>query len=125
MSDHQHAHFQNLLDLLRQEKEADYRAFLQLVRENPLPERVAQGYTWYPLNVLNTGFSLGEKAFVVVERTTHLNEPHQLRAGQAVSLFTQAQHIDDPEKQGVINYVERNRMKIILNARDVLAIVES
>ncbi|MCB0532812.1 MAG: AAA family ATPase [Lewinellaceae bacterium] len=119
MSDHQHAHFQNLLDLLRQEKEADYRAFLQLVRENPLPERVAQGYTWYPLNVLNTGFSLGEKAFVVVERTTHLNEPHQLRAGQAISLFTQAQHIDEPEKQGVINYVERNRMKIILNARDV------
>ncbi|MEZ4942327.1 MAG: AAA domain-containing protein [Saprospiraceae bacterium] len=119
MSEHQHAHFQNLLDLLRQEKEADYRAFLQLVRENPLSERVAQGYTWYPLNVLNTGFSLGEKAFVVVERTTRLNEPHQLRAGQSVSLFTQAQHVDEPEKQGVINYVERNRMKIILNARDV------
>ncbi len=119
MSEHQHAHFQKLLDLLRQEKAADYRTFLQLVRENPLSERVAQGYTWYPLNVLNTGFSLGEKAFVVVERTTHLNEPHQLRAGQAVSLFTQAQHIDEPEKQGVINYVERNRMKIILNARDV------
>jgi len=118
-SEQQQQHFQKLLDLLRQEKEADHRSFLQLVRENPLSARVEQGYTWYPLNVLNTGFALGDKAFVVVERTTHLNEPHQLRAGQAISLFTNAVNEDQPEKQGVINYVERNRMKIILNARDV------
>ena len=114
-----HPHFQNLRQLLRQEKEADHRAFLELVREKPLADRVAQGYTWYPLQVLNTGFALSEKAFVVVERTTHLNAPHQLRAGQPISLFTQAAHIDQPTQQGVINFVERNRMKIILSARDV------
>ena len=115
----QQQHFQQLRLLLRQEKEADHRAFLEQVREKPLSDRIEQGYTWYPLQVLNTGFALGEKAFVVVERSTHLNAPHQLRAGQTVSLFTQAPHADQPEKQGVINYVERNRMKIILNARDV------
>ncbi|HAD14126.1 MAG TPA: AAA family ATPase, partial [Saprospirales bacterium] len=113
------AHFQRLKMLLLQEKEADYRNFLELVRENPLPKRVEEGYTWFPLNVLNTGFSLGEKAFIVVERTSRINEPHQLRAGQPVSLFTLAPDAEQPEKQGVINYVERNRMKIILNARDV------
>jgi len=112
-------HFQHLRQLLRQEKEADHRAFLETVREKPLSDRVEQGYTWYPLQVLNTGFALGEKAFVIVERTTRLNEPQQLRAGQTVSLFTQAQDADQPEKQGIINFVERNRMKIILNARDV------
>lgn len=112
-------HFQHLRLLLRQEKEADHRAFLETVREKPLSDRVEQGYTWYPLQVVNTGFALGEKAFVIVERTTRLNEPHQLRAGQTVSLFTQAPDADQPEKQGVINFVERNRMKIILNARDV------
>jgi DNA polymerase III delta prime subunit len=119
MSDKKHAHYERLLELLRQEKAEDYRSFLQTVRENPLSDRVEQGYTWYPLNILQTGFALGEKAFVVVERTTRLNEPHQLRAGQSVSLFTQAPNTDEPEKQGVINFVERNRMKIILNARDV------
>ncbi|MBN8677396.1 MAG: AAA family ATPase [Chitinophagales bacterium] len=113
------AHFQALKTLLLQEKEADYRNFLELVRENPLPKRVEEGYTWFPLNVLNTGFSLGEKAFIVVERTSRINEPHQLRAGQPVSLFTLAPDAEQPEKQGVINYVERNRMKIILNAKDV------
>ncbi len=114
-----HPHFQNLRNLLRQEKEADHRAFLEMVREKPLSERVEQGYTWYPLQVINTGFALSEKAFVIVERTTRLNAPHQLRAGQPVSLFTQAPDADQPTQQGVINFVERNRMKIILNARDV------
>jgi len=114
-----HPHLQNLRQLLRQEKEADHRAFLELVREKPLADRVAQGYTWYPLQVINTGFALSEKAFVIVERTTHLNAPHQLRAGQPISLFTQATGVDQPTQQGVINFVERNRMKIILSARDV------
>lgn len=117
--DSQHPHFQKLRQLLRQEKEADHRAFLEMVREKPLSDRVEQGYTWYPLQVINTGFALSEKAFVIVERSTRLNAPHQLRAGQPVSLFTQAPDVDQPFQQGVINFVERNRMKIILNARDV------
>ncbi len=119
MSDQQQQHFQRLLQLLRQEKEADHRSFLDLVRQKPLSDRVQQGYTWYPLQAMNTGFALGEKAFVVVERTVHQHTPHQLRAGQTVSLFTQAAHVEQPEKQGIIHYVERNRMKIILNSRDV------
>lgn len=119
MSDKKHPHFERLLELLHRERDEDLRLFLQTVRQQPLAKRVEEGYTWYPLNVLQTGFALGEKAFVVVERTSRLNEPHQLRAGQSVSLFTQAPHADQPEKSGIINYVERNRMKIILNARDV------
>jgi len=118
-SDQQHQHFQNLRQLLRQEKEADHRAFLELVRSKPLADRVENGYTWYPLQVVNTGFALSEKAFIIVERTTRLNAPHQLRAGQPISLFSLAPDAEEPEKQGVINFVERNRMKIILNARDV------
>lgn len=118
-SDQKFQHFLHLQQLLRQEKEADHQAFLALVRENPLSERVEHGYTWYPLQVLNTGFALSEKAFVVVERSTHLNAPHQLRAGQPVRLFTQAPQEEESEQSGVIHFVERNRMKIILNSRDV------
>ncbi len=113
------SHFTRLLELLRQEREEDLQQYLRTIRERPLHERVEQGHTWYPLQVIQTGFSLGEKAFVVVERTTRLHQPHQLRAGQSVNLFTAVPHVDHPEKSGVINYVERNRMKIILNARDV------
>ena len=113
------AHFTQLLSLLQLERDEDLAEYIRQVRERPLGERVEQGYTWYPLNVVQTGFSLGEKAYIIVERTTRLHQPHQLRAGQTVNLFTQAPHVKTPEKQGVINFVERNRMKIILNSRDV------
>ena len=112
-------HFKRLLELLRQEKDEDLKQFMTQVRQQPLSERVEQGFAWYPLQVVNTGFALGEKAFVVVERTTRFNQPHQLRAGQTVNFFTRAEQVDQPEKQGIINYVERNRMKIVLHSRDV------
>lgn len=112
-------HFHHLSDLLRREREEDLREFLRQVRESPLSERVEKGYSWHPLQVVQTGFALGDKAFVIVERTTKLNEPHQLRAGQMVNLFTTQEHAKHPEQTGIINFVERNRMKIILHAQDV------
>ena len=112
-------HFPHLLALLQREREEDLQEFLRQIRERPLSDRVERGYSWYPLQVVQTGFALGDKAFVVVERTTRRDEPHQLRSGQTVSFFTQSPHVQNPDKQGVINFVERNRMKIILNARDV------
>lgn len=112
-------HFHHLLSLLARERDEDLQEYLRQIRERPLPERVERGYSWYPLQIVQTGFALGDKAFVVVERTTRRDEPHQLRAGQTVRFFTQSPHVKDPDKQGVINYVERNRMKIVLNARDV------
>lgn len=111
--------FEHLLRLLSQEKDEDLRQFIEQVQKRPLQERVQQGYTWHPLKVVQTGFSIGEKAFVIVERTTGLNQPHQLRSGMSARFFTLAPHVDRPEKTGVINFVERNKMKIILNSRDV------
>ncbi len=112
-------HFTHLLSLLQRERDEDLEAYLRQIRERPLSERVERGYSWYPLQVTQTGFALGDKAFVIVERTTRRDQPHQLRSGQTVRFFTESPHVKDPEKQGVINFVERNRMKIILNARDV------
>jgi superfamily I DNA and/or RNA helicase len=112
-------HFPHLLSLLHRERDEDLQEYLRQVRERPLAERVERGYSWYPLQVVQTGFALGDKAFVVVERTTRRDEPHQLRSGQTVRFFTQSPHVENAEKQGVVNFVERNRMKIILNARDV------
>ena len=112
-----HPHFTRLLQLLRQERDEDQREYLRQVRERPLAERVEQGYAWYPLLVVQTGFALGEKAFVLVERSTRLHEPHQLRAGQSVNFFTATPHVEQPERSGIIHFVERNRLKIILQAK--------
>lgn len=111
---------EQLLELLRREREADLKNYIAAVRQRSLTERVQQGYTWYPLRLVRTGFALGEKAYVVVERTTRLNEPHQFKAGQSVRLFVQTNDKSTaPESTGIVNYVDRNRAKIILNNRDV------
>jgi|1048.fasta_scaffold00140_6 ATP-dependent RNA/DNA helicase IGHMBP2 len=112
-------HFETLQSLLKKEKEEDLAQFIQFVQQRPLHERVREGYTWYPLKIVQAGFALGEKAFVIVERTTNLNQPHQLRSGMSVRFFSQAAHVNAPEKTGVINFVERNKMKIVLNSKEV------
>jgi len=112
-------HFRQLSGLLRLEREEDLREYIRQIRERPLSERVEQGYSWHPLRVIQTGFALGDRAFVMVERTSRLNEPHQLRSGQMVNLFTTQEHVKQPEQTGIINFIERNRMKIILHAQDV------
>jgi ATP-dependent RNA/DNA helicase IGHMBP2 len=109
----------HVLELLKLEKEEDLRQFKTVVEKMPLRERVDAGYTWHPLTVVRTGFAIGEKAFVIVERTRNLNEPHQIREGSTVNFFTVADGAYKSERQGVVNYVSRNQMKIILNARDV------
>lgn len=112
-------YFQRLSALLRQEREEDLREYVRQVRERPLGERVQLGYTWHPVTVVQTGFALGDKAFIVVERKSRLNEPHQLRAGQTVSLFSTHEHMQQPPQTGIVNFVERNRLKIVLHAQDV------
>lgn len=112
-------YFKSLLDLLHLEREEDLREYIRQVREQPLSERVGGGYAWHPLRVIQTGYALGDRAYVVAERTTHLHEPHQLRAGQSVRLFATHEHLKETEHTGIIHFVERNRMKIILHQQDI------
>jgi superfamily I DNA and/or RNA helicase len=113
------AHFTHLLALLKTEREEDLRQFIAAVKQQPLSARVEQGYCWHPVKVLQTGFALGDRAFVVLERTTKLNEPHRIRSGQSVNFFTSQPGADQPDATGVVNFVDRNRMKVILNSQDV------
>lgn len=107
------------LELLRLEKEEDLEQYKKMVQRLPLDERRKKGYAWSPLQVLQRGYTYGERAFVVVERTTQLDEEHQFRSGMTVNLFTQQPSVKRPERAGVIYFVHKNRMKIILNAKDL------
>ena len=108
-----------LADLLQKEKKADFEQFKNLVQSLSLEEKRAKGYTWYPLNIVKTGYTIGDRAFVIVEKTNHPDQAHQFRAGKTVSLFTQKEDAYAKEKIGVIKYVSKNKINIILNAKDL------
>lgn len=111
--------FEELLELLLLEKAEDLEQFKQKILNLSLEERKDQGYSWYPLQVIKSGYTYGERAYVVVERTSKLNEPHQFRSGKIVQLFTKQAAVKRPEQSGVIQYLDRNKMKIILNSKDL------
>ncbi len=109
---------EQLLALLKIEREEDFEQHRRLIQSLPLAERAAKGYCWYPVAVMRTGYSVGDRAFVVVEKHDAKKE-HQFRAGKTVSLFTQQPGAKRPEVSGVIHYVEKKKMHIILNAEYV------
>ncbi len=113
------AHLQHLWNLLQLEKEEDLLRFHRAVQRLSLEERKAEGYTWYPVSIVQQGYTIGDRAFVVVQCPTEHPTEHQFREGKTVAFFTRSDKAKRPEYSGVIHYVDKNRMKIILNSQDI------
>ncbi len=113
------SYFRELLALLEIEKKADLSQHKEFIEKLSLEQRKKKGYTWYPLQIIKKGFTYGDRAYVLVERTTLLDEPHQMKAGHTVRLFTMQPAVRQSEQTGVLQYVDKNRMKVILNNKDL------
>lgn len=83
----------------------------------PLVKRVAKGYSWYPLQVTETGYGIGGRPVVTVVREGE--ESHQFRSGTSINLFTTQPMANGPQRAGVIHYVKKNTMKIVLGGEDL------
>jgi superfamily I DNA and/or RNA helicase len=118
MSAHE-AFFQSLSELVRLEKEADLEQYRELIERLPLEERKAKGFTWFPVAVGKTGYTYGERAYLIVEHADSSDLPHQFRSGKTVRFFVRLADGKLKERTGVINFVDKKRMKIILNAKDL------
>ncbi len=107
--------YTELIRLLKLEKEADYEYHKKLAEQLSLTEKKEQGLLWYPLQVVKTGFAIGERAFVILQRADGEKRPHMLRSGKLIKLFTQLPRVKQPEYNGIIQYVNKDKIKIILN----------
>ncbi|MEO1513551.1 MAG: IGHMBP2 family helicase [Bacteroidota bacterium] len=110
---------ERLRQLLLQEKEEDFEQYQRLVKQLPINERKEKGLCWYPVQALKQGYTYGERAFVVIGRPEGDDRPHRFSAGKTVSLFTQQPGTKRPDRTGVVHYVDKNKMKIILNTTDI------
>ncbi len=108
-----------LKKLLQLEKEEDFEQFKNLVTSLPLPDRRERGLSWHPVEIFKRGYSIGDRAFVTIKRVKNMNQPHRFRSGGTVRLFSNNPNIKRGERSGVINYLDRNKMKIILNSHDL------
>ena len=108
---------EQLQELLQIEKKAEQEQFNALLKKQSPSFRRQQGMTWYPLLVRETGFGLGDYPFAVLERTAHTDIGHHFHGGKTVRLWS-GNDEDDRGVQGVINYVSKDRMKVIFFAND-------
>lgn len=108
-----------LIETLGVEKEEDFIQFRKFVESLPLSKKKEKGLCWYPFQINKTGYTYGERAFVLGERTANMNESHRFRSGMPVKLFCNREDKPAFEEAGVIKFMDRNKMKIILNAKDV------
>jgi len=111
-----------LQELLQLEKKEDFEQFRQEVIQLEIAEKREKGICWYPLEVLKEGYTVGDRAFVIVARTAHLNEPHRIKSGAPVELYhrnTEKKSTNRSGQSGVVNFVDKNKIKIIFNSKDL------
>jgi ATP-dependent RNA/DNA helicase IGHMBP2 len=112
---------QELTRLLRIEREEEIRQYEQLIKETTVQERVKNGSCWFPVQVENSGWSLGEHPFILVERHKGRDAQHKIRAGSVVSIFGEVflANSNEMEEKGVVHFVDKNRMKIIFYGNEL------
>jgi ATP-dependent RNA/DNA helicase IGHMBP2 len=108
-----------LLDLLRLERDEDYRNYQQYVVQSPLYERRARGYCWYPLRIHASEIGTGERLYLTLERQAQADGPSVFQVGAAVSFFAQADGKPLGSLPGTIVSLWADRVKVALEAQDL------
>lgn len=117
MTDSQKTELTHLRKLVQLEREEERRLHLEVIQAMPLAKRVSKGYSWYSLQTTETGYGIGGRPVVTVVREGE--ESHKFRSGTSVNLFTTQPGVHAPNRGGVIKYIKKNKMQIILGGEDL------
>ncbi len=103
------------------EKKEDYDRYQSELAKANQKQKVEKGVSWHPCQLSKKGFTLGNRAFIVIHRSKSNEGPHRLRAGGPVDVFLSGK-ANEPKNRnavnGVIHFVNRNKMKVILNMEE-------
>jgi hypothetical protein len=111
-------YFSKLLDLLKLEREEDKQSYRKLTETSTVASRRTAGLCWYPIAIKDSEMSRGDYLTVEVERTSHLDIPHQLRSGASAALFSNHDAQKD-RVEGTISYQGGQRLKITLRTDEL------
>lgn len=110
-------YFKALQELLKIERNEDFRQYQELTECIPVAIRRANGLSWYPVAIRNTELSRGDYLNVEFERTTHQELNHQFRFGAAVALFSN--HDPSDKIEGTIANVTGSRCKVSFKVEEL------
>lgn len=102
----------HLKKLLQIERDEDYKLYKEQFLKASIETRRKNGLTWYPIKINHSELGYGEMLQVEIERTSHLNLPHQFSVGKNILLFSNASD-EKNEFSGVIKAISKNVIKIL------------
>jgi len=111
---------ENLLKLMKIEKDEDLFEYKTKMLGTSLKERVNQGICWYPVKLEKTQFDAGERLIVKISRSKDNKHSHLFQSGKLISLFSTANGNTEGSEtvNGVVNQVKDYEMLISLNSDD-------
>jgi len=105
-------------ELLKIERDEDYRLYKELFLRVNLEQRKKNGVTWYPVKINSEELGSGDLLHLEIERTSQLDKPHQFSSGKNVSLFSN-QNNETLEITGTIKFVSKNSLKLIIHSDEL------
>lgn len=113
------AHLQQLLALIDLERQAEEELFKQRVEDVPLGEQRKSGYTWHPLQILNSDTATGNRLRLEVARTTALDAPQVFQPNAAVALAIWENGKMTESIRGVVTKVSQDRLTVVLDEEEL------
>lgn len=119
---------QQQYELLETEYNYEKELFMQQTDRMGIDKKVRKGICWYPLSIGKSYYNSLNQLVVEISRTDHLDEEHHFEFGRPVMFFDV-----DIEEGGcrylnfnaTVNYVEDNRMVVILPRTDALLLLQN
>ncbi|MGB0522048.1 MAG: AAA domain-containing protein [Flammeovirgaceae bacterium] len=111
---------QEVLRVLKIEKEEDLRQYQEAMLQTALHERKQKGNTWHPLAITATDRDLGQQVALTVERVSHQGKSHAFQVGGMVALFEQEKDGKQVNTiNGVLAAVWKDSVKILFQVDEL------
>lgn len=111
-------YFEDLISLLKEEKQYDFNQHQDLLLNKSLQERRLQGVSWFPISISSTELGRGDYLSITIQKTNYLEDGHKFRFGMPVALFSNYNPSED-RLDGIISYVSRDTMRIAVRVDEL------
>lgn len=120
-------YLQHQYELLQIEYEYEKEQFKQQTELMGIGRKIKRGMCWYPLNLERNYYNALNQLVIEVERREDKDIEHQFEYGRPVCFFTQdvSGKLNYLNFVATVNYVDENRMVVILPSVDALLALQS
>ena len=109
-----------LSQLLKVEKEEDFQQYQRKILHTSVQDRKKEGVCWYPIKLQSQRIGTGDRIVIQVEKPIEDENNHVFQVGSVVSLFNNVASQERANYSGgVVSYLRKNVMKIVLNSYDL------